>query len=325
MKKLLSLLLVFTLMFTMVACGQEDDGKDVSGDGGEKYKIGLVAKNQTDQFTAWQANEIVNACEKEYSDIFEIEMIDGGGDNANIVSAMETFISKGVDAIFVQPNDTESLIPTINDAYDQGIIVITLGEKVEDGKSTSILASEFGMGELIGKAAAEKLPEDSNIVIIEGQAGLSVVVDRTEGIKSGLESRDDINILVVQNANWERDKAMNYMEDWLTLHEKIDGVLSHDDIMLLGAVNAIEKSGRMEEFSFLAGIDGLPEGCQAVENGKIDCTVAQDAPAQAIAALEVAKETLEGGEQKDRTVDTELITKDNVDKWIKIHTESGNM
>ena len=50
-------------MFTMVACAQEDDGKDVSGDGGEKYKIGLVA-NQTDQFTAWQANEIVNACER---------------------------------------------------------------------------------------------------------------------------------------------------------------------------------------------------------------------------------------------------------------------
>lgn len=79
------------------------------------------------------------------------------------------------------------------------------------------------MGFLLGEKAAEVLPENANVVIVEGQAGLSVVVDRTEGIKEGLAStgRDDINVLVTQNANWERDKAMNYMEDWLTMYDQI--------------------------------------------------------------------------------------------------------
>ncbi|MBC8586945.1 sugar ABC transporter substrate-binding protein [Paratissierella segnis] len=323
MKKHLALFLAFIMVFTLAACGKTDE--KTAGGEGKKYKVGLVAKNQTDQFTAWQANELVKACEEKYNDKFEIEMIDGGGDNAKIIAGMETFISKGVDVIFVQPNDTESLIPTINQAYENDIIVITLGEKVEDGKSTSILSSEFSMGELLGKAAAETLSENANIVIIEGQAGLSVVVDRTEGIKSGLSSRDDVNILVLQNANWERDKAMYYMEDWLTIYDDIDGVLSHDDIMLLGAVNAIQNANRMDEFSFLGGIDGLPEGCEAVKSGLTTVSVAQDAPSQAVAAFEMVLQTLGGGAQEDREVDTELITKENVDKWITIHKESGNM
>ncbi|MEG1304908.1 MAG: sugar ABC transporter substrate-binding protein, partial [Oscillospiraceae bacterium] len=185
--------------------------------------------------------------------------------------------------------------------------------------------SEFGMGELLGKAAAEKLPENAKIVIIEGQAGLSVVVDRTEGIKAGLSTRKDVEILVVQNADWARDKAMNYMEDWLTLYKQIDGVLSHDDVMLLGAVSAIQNAGRAKEFSFLGGIDGLPEGCEAVKAGTTSCSVAQDAPMQAIAAFDMALKTLEGGKQEDVTVETELITKDNVEKWLAIHAASGNM
>jgi len=123
MKKVIAMLMVTIMMFSLCACsasGKNEENAssaEQSGSETEKYRVGLVAKNQTDQFTAWQANELVNVCEKEYADQFEIEMIDGGGDNAKILAGMETFISKGVDVIFVQPNDIESLIPTINTAY----------------------------------------------------------------------------------------------------------------------------------------------------------------------------------------------------------------
>ena len=328
MKKVIAILLVAIMILSLCACANGTT-KEVpeQNETETKYKVGLVAKNQTDQYTAWQANEILSACANDYADKFEVEMIDGGGDNAKLMAGMETFISKGVDVIFVQPLDIEALIPTIREAHEKGIIVITLSEKVADGYSTSILSSEKGMGYLLGQKAAEVLPENANVVIIEGQAGLSVVVDRTEGIKEGLAStgRSDINILVTQNANWERDKAMNYMEDWLTMYDRIDGVLSHDDIMLLGAVSAIEAAGRKDEFSFLGGIDGLPEGCTAVKEGRTTCSVAQDAPAQAKAAFEMALQTLEGGTQEDVVVETELITTENVDKWIDIHKAAGNM
>ena len=321
MKVLAGVLTAVMVLGMFAGCGEKKEEEKSDG----KYQVGLVAKNQTDQFTAWQANELVAACEGDYSDKVDVEVIDGAGDNAKLISGMETFISKGVDVIFVQPNDIESLIPTIRQAYEEGIIVITLSEKVDDGESTSIVSSEKDMGYLLGKKAAETLPENANVVLIEGQAGLTAVIERTEGIKEALAERDDINILVIQNANWERDKAMNYMDDWLTAYDKIDGVLSHDDVMLLGAVKAIENAGRMEEFSFLGGIDGLPEGCEAVKSGLTTCSVAQNAPAQAKAALDMALSTLEGGKQEDVVVDTELITKDNVDKWLEIHEKSGNM
>lgn len=315
--------LVLAMVISMCGCGEKN--KEKSETETEKYKVGLVAKNQTDQFTAWQANELVAACEGDYKDLFEVEVIDGAGDNAKIISGMETFISKGVDVIFVQPNDIESLIPTINQAYDSGIIVITLSERVDDGHSTSILSSEKDMGLLLGEKAAEILPENANIVIIEGQPGLTAVIERTKGIEEALAKREDVNVLVIQNANWERDKAMNYMEDWLTAYDKIDGVLAHDDIMLLGAVKAIENAGRLDEFSFLGGIDGLPEGCEAVKSGLTTCSVAQNAPAQAEAALDMALKVLNGGTQEDVVIETELITQENVDEWLEIHRKSGNI
>lgn len=325
MKKLLAVLLAVIMVIGLVACGGEKKEETKKEDEVKKWSAGLVAKNQTDQFTAWQANELVAAVENKYSDKFNIEVIDGAGDNAKLISGMETFISKGVDVIFVQPNDIESLIPTIKEAYNQGIIVITLSEKVDDGNSTAIVSSEKDMGYLLGEKAAEVLPENANVVLIEGQAGLTAVIERTAGIKEALSKRDDINILVIQNANWERDKAMNYMDDWLTAYDKIDGVLSHDDVMLLGAVKAIENAGRLDEFSFLGGIDGLPEGCEAVKSGLTTCSVAQNAPAQAEAALEMAIQTLEGGTQEEVVVPTELITIENVDKWLEIHEKSGNI
>ena len=39
----------------------------------------------------------------------------------------------------------------------------------------------------------------------------------------------------------------------------------------------------------------------------------------------LALQTLKGGTQEDVIVETELITKDNVEKWINIHKEVGNM
>ncbi|WP_343208088.1 sugar ABC transporter substrate-binding protein [Anaerolentibacter hominis] len=330
-KSMLAVLLIFTLLFSLSGCAKTDEpagdgnGKQQQTEEGGKFSIGLVAKNQTDQFTAWQANEIMNTCQKDYADVFDIEMIDGEGDNAKIINAIETFTAKGVNAILVQPDDKEAIKTTISAAYDKGIIVITLSEKVDDGQSTSITSSEYSMGYLLGSCAAEKLPPDAKVVLIEGQAGQSAVIGRTEGIEKALSERGDIEVLVKANANWARDKAMNYMEDWLVLYPHIDGVLSHDDIMLLGAVNAIDAAGRRDEFSFLGGVDGLPEGCTAVKDGVTTCSVAQDAPAQAKAALDMVKQTLGGGEQKDVEVETELITSDNVDKWLDIHKAAGNM
>ena len=109
MKVLAGVLTAVMALGMFAGCGEKKEEEKSDG----KYQVGLVAKNQTDQFTAWQANELVAACEGDYSDKVDVEVIDGAGDNAKLISGMETFISKGVDVIFVQPNDIESLIPTI--------------------------------------------------------------------------------------------------------------------------------------------------------------------------------------------------------------------
>ena len=70
---------------------------------------------------------------------------------------------------------------------------------------------------------------------------------------------------------------------------------------------------------------GIIEAMKLMNEIQKMCIRDRNAPAQAKAALDMALSTLEGGKQEDVVVDTELITKDNVDKWLEIHEKSGNM
>ena len=91
MKKSIIVILILALMMTLVSCNgtkdkkeekdveekteekiedvldekDEDTSEEKSNDSTKKiYEVGLVAKNQSDQFTAWQANEVINLAEE---------------------------------------------------------------------------------------------------------------------------------------------------------------------------------------------------------------------------------------------------------------------
>lgn len=118
---------------------------------------------------------------------------------------------------------------------------------------------------------------------------------------------------------------MALMEDWLQKYDKIDAIVSMNDAMALGAIEAAKAAGRLEGMTSY-GVDGLADACLSVEAGELTATCVQNAYEQAKSALAICDKVLKG-EEKNETVlvEGELIDSSNVDQWIDVHKENGQI
>ena len=153
-----------------------------------------------------------------------------------------------------------------------------------------------------------------NIVVIEGPMGQSAQLQRMEGIENVLKDYPDIQILDQNTANWSRSEAMTLMETWITTYgDDIDAVVSENDEMALGAVEAYRKSEYVpSKWPVIFGIDGLDSALEAVKSGKMIASDFQNAEGQITGALETAVKCVNNEDyEKELWIPFEMITPDN--------------
>ena len=111
---------------------------------------------------------------------------------------------------------------------------------------------------------------------------------RTEYAAKGMTAEGlSAQKLAGDTANWNRGQAMSKMSLWLdTYGEQIEAVISNNDDMALGAIDAIERAGASG--IQVVGIDGTTPGLKAVEDGKMMGTVSSDKEAYAAAVFGIA-------------------------------------
>ena len=167
-------------------------------------------------------------------------------------------------------------------------------------------------GEMQGEIAAEYIrnhPEvDKNgdgkiqYVLLEGEAGHQDAISRTDlSVKTMIENEIELEKLSYQFADWNRAQAENRMSQLIEQYgSEIELILSNNDEMALGAVEAYKNAGyKEEERPIIFGIDGLTDALEAIESGTMQGTVYNDKEDQArmIALLTVAlfqKSDIEG-------------------------------
>ena len=174
-------------------------------------------------------------------------------DNKTQVDQVEAMLAKGVDALVLQPVDSDSLIQTVRRARDQGVYVVTVDRGLRDSSADLYVAgNNTTFGSKAAEFMAEKLGGKGKIVILRG---ISCIVDteRFDGAKAVFDKFPDIQILGDQPGNWNREKAHDVMQDFLTKFDHIDAVWAADDDMALGAEQAIREAGRQDEMWIVGG------------------------------------------------------------------------
>ena len=131
-----------------------------------------------------------------------------------------------------------------------------------------------------------------NYVLLEGEPSHQDSLVRTEWvIKTLQENNIPINKLNGAIGNWERSQGSALMEKWLDEYRNIDLVISNNDDMALGAIDAIDRKGNITGIK-IVGIDGTKEALEAVAEGKLLGTIESDKKEYAKAVVELAMSSI---------------------------------
>lgn len=310
MKKILALLMVLVLSFTLVACGTnngdegnsdvvETPGETETPEGKEDFTVGFVISTQTNPFFV----SLKDGAETKAKELgIELIVLDSQDDSAKAAANMEDLITRGVDLILVNPTDSDAIVNSVMAANDAGIPVITVDRSSNGGDVLSYIASDnVAGGKMAGEFIIEQLDGAGKVVELEGIAGTNAARERGEGFNEAI-GESDIEVVAKQTADFDRVKGLEVMENILQSQPEIDAVFAHNDEMALGALEAIKASGRD---ILVVGFDATDDAVASVESGDMGATVAQQPELIGEMGIEAALKVLQG-ESIDENVPVEL-------------------
>lgn len=290
---------------------------------GKNYRIAYIARAQGDSFAAWLADAVVKESKK-YPNT-QVTVFDGQSKNELIASHIENAVTNKYDLILLQPLDSEAQVAPVKDAVKAGVKVVTVNNRVNDPSIPAVDADPIQQAEVNAKLAIKQVPQNAKVVVLMGPAGNMHSDKRREGWqKHFFDQRKDVKIVGEQIANWNKDEGMRLMEDWSQSNSKIDAIISMNDNMAAGALEAVKGSGKSFPLSY--GVDGTAEACLKIKSGEMTSTSLQSAYALAELSVKMSHDLLTGKKvTTPQFITAELITKDNVDKFIQMHKELGNI
>lgn len=244
-------------------------------------RIGLVISTQNNPFFV-TLKEGAEAKAKELG--HDLIVLDSQDNPAKELGNVEDLLVKGVDVLLINPTDSDAVVSSVKAANRSKIPVVTLDRAANGGNVVSHVASDNVLGgEMAGNFIVEKLGGKGKVVELEGIPGTTAARDRGTGFNKAAAGK--LEVVAKQAADFDRTKGLNVMENILQAQPEIQAVFAHNDEMALGALKAIEASGRD---IFVVGFDATDDAVAAVKEGKLAATVAQKPTEIGAIGVEVA-------------------------------------
>lgn len=222
------------------------------------------------------------------------QFVDAKGDVALQVQQVDDFINQGVDAIILNPVDTQGVAPMIAAAKRANIPLVFVNRKPEvklSGEMAYVGSDSALGGEMQMEALAKKMNYKGNVAILMGALSNEEARERTRAVEAVIAKYKEMKVVEKQSAKWQRNEAVDVVSGWLLNQRPIDAIAANNDEMAIGAIMALSQA--KNEKILVAGIDGTPDGQQFVKSGKMALTIFQDAKGQATGAVQVTKALLE--------------------------------
>lgn len=324
-KKLLSLFAFMTMvLFSVSGCNNKTSEQGTSAADAEgKIRVAYIARAQADSFAAWLANSIKEEAAK-YPNIV-IDIFDGQANDDVENSLIENAIINKYDVIIIQPNNGEAQRPYAEKVVAAGIICITTNARIAgiEGAS-SVDADPYKQAAVNAVAALDQIPQGANVVVLNGPPGNFHADERRRSWQvEFFDKRPDVKIVGEQIANWNKDEALSFMETWIQANDKIDAVISMNDNMAAGALEATKGNPKFDNM-LVYGVDGTAEACLLIKEGKMTSTCMQSAYDLSAKILDTVNKLVnKESTQIDTDIDNPLVTKENVDQYIEMYKKTG--
>jgi len=343
MVRMVSLLLIVIFALAVLGgCGSKAPAKTADTPASETSK---KATDNTDKATETAKDKLVIGCamqgnqstfiqyiaagmwkyQKENAPNVTLDVVFADDDAAKQVSQIETFISKKVDAIVLNPVDKVQSAAAVDAAAEAGIPVITVNTIADSKNVTAHVGSDdIEAGRLQMQRLIDVCGKNAKVAYVNAVLGHSAQVFREIGYKEILEANPSVELVAVDTANWSADEALKLVENWLQSGKQIDAIACQADCQLLGVITAVENAGMIGKIK-LSGMDCVNEVLDAIEEGKVDSSIWQDGVGQGEHSIRLAIEAAQGKQISDYMIPYEVCTKDNLDHYRKLAAERDEL
>lgn len=287
-KRLLSMVLVGAMVFSMVGCSlpgtelgysdeEETQTTTASTDGDIKkediniYWIGKTLNNpwwiSVSDFAQQEADNLgVN---------LTIAIPQEEVDLEKQVSMVEAAIEHKANAIVISAASSDGIVPAINQARAAGIKIVNFDTRISD---KNVIDAFVGGDDVegaykAGKYICEQLGGEGEVAIITGLMAQSTGIDRYNGFMNACKEYPGIKVVAEQGAEWSSDKAADVTTNILTANPNVRAIFACNDQMAVGMVNAAKAAGKTADDLVLVGYDGILDSVNMTMSGDLDAFV----------------------------------------------------
>ena len=289
MKKLAVVFISLSLLLFLGACSMQPPewAKPAKKEDLKDIKIGLSVSTLNNPFFV----SLKDGVQKEAKAMgVQVKIVDAQNDSAKQINDVEDLIQQGVDLLLINPTDSAAISTAVQSANNIGIPVVTLDRSAEKGKVATLVASDnIKGGEMAAEYIVKKLGENVQVAELEGVPGASATRERGKGFHNIADKK--LKVTDKQSADFDRTKGLTVMENLLQANPDIKAVFAHNDEMALGAIEAINSSGKD---IMVIGFDGNDDALNAIKAGKMEATVAQQPDLIGKLAVEAGIDVLQG-------------------------------
>ena len=258
-----------------------------------------------------------------------LQVEDAQNDVGKQLNQIQNFVAGGAAAIIVNPVDTDATVAMSQAAAAAGIPLVYVNRQpinVDDlpDNQAFVASDERESGTLETQEVCRLLKEagkgeDAKVLVLMGALSNQAARQRTQDIHDVIATDDCkfMSIVEEQTGNWSRTEGRDLMTNWLSAGLQFDAVISNNDEMAIGAIQALKASGKDMKDVIVAGIDATQDALAAMQAGDLDVTVFQNAAGQGSGALDAAL-ALARGEAVEQSVwvPFELVTPANIADYL---------
>ncbi len=261
-----------------------------------------------------------------------LQVEDAQNDVGKQLNQIQNFVAGGVDAIIVNPVDTDATVAMSQAAADAGIPLVYVNRQpvnVDDlpDNQAFVASNETESGTLETQEVCKLLKDEgkgdgANVLVLMGELSNQAARQRTQDIHDVIATDDCkfIKILEEQTGNWSRTQGTDLMTNWLSAGMNFDAVISNNDEMAIGAIQAMKAAGMDMKTVIVGGVDATQDALAAMAAGDLDVTVFQNAAGQGKGALDAALALAKGESVEQKVyIPFELVTPDKLADYQKLN------
>lgn len=231
---------------------------------------------------------------------------------------IDTAISRKAAAIILDNAGADASVAAVQKAKNAGIPSFLIDREINaNGVATAQIVSNNSQGAQLGAQEFVKLMgEKGNYVELVGLASDTNAAVRSKGFHSIIDQYPNMHMAAQQNADWDQTKAFQVMQTILQAHPDVQGVISGNDTMALGAWAALQNAHKTNVT--LVGFDGSPYVIDSIKKNGIKATVLQPAAQIAKTAVDQADKYIKTGstgQPERQLINCVLVTAQNANQF----------